>query len=47
MGLAAPQIGVNRCAAVVQAPDQAPVVRLQPPDRGRLRGPLTSNTKAA
>ncbi len=30
MGLAAPQIGVNRCAAVVQAPDQPPLVLFNP-----------------
>lgn len=30
IGLAAPQVGVTRCAAIVQAPDQAPVVLLNP-----------------
>jgi peptide deformylase len=30
VGLAAPQIGVDRCAAVVQAPDQPPLVLFNP-----------------
>jgi peptide deformylase len=30
MGLAAPQIGVTRRAAVIQAPDQAPIVLFNP-----------------
>jgi peptide deformylase len=30
MGLAAPQVGVNRCAAVVQLPDAAPLVLYNP-----------------
>ncbi len=30
IGLAAPQIGVNRCAAVVQAPGQPPLVLFNP-----------------
>jgi peptide deformylase len=30
IGLAAPQVGINRCAAVVQAPDQPPLVLFNP-----------------